>query len=743
MAEASPFVWGTGGSKDTIDNRRRMAEALLKSGSDTSPVQHWTQGLARVAQALTGAMYMRDADSALKAAQASDAADFSLLSGNGSPSGVGAPAAPSFAGGAAARTMAMPNITPEIKTGIADAATALGVSPVDLATTISYETGGTFDPTKAGPTTKWGQHRGLIQFGEPQAKQYGVDWSNPAGSQLGANGAIVAYLRDRGVKPGMSLMDIYSTINAGAPGLYGASDERAGGAPGTVADKVNSQMAGHRAKAQALFADLPAAGASPVAMETGQNGFAVPPAPAPAMNGSTFNAIASALDNKPLDPVFQTEGLAQPWFGTALQPEAPAGPQMVQAPLPPSRPTDLAMPQADMPAAGAVPAMGQLPPNPAPIIADPTKDNAGVLSGLVASEEQRKGLPSGASVASPLSAIAQALTGSPASAQAAPAQSPPTQRIAQALSAPPAASAEPVAPSAPVPSQAASVGSQQTAAALRILNSPYALPGQRAIAQAVIQKSYADPNDAILKQIQVAKGRRELEGEGAVPLTEAERKSFGIKPDQSAYKTRSGDIKFGPAGTTVNVDTKAENAEAQARGAGVGKRLNDLADDGAKASEDAVLFQRFGDILNTVKTGKSTETLEKIRQATGLALDPNTDNVQALNALIQYIGPRLRVPGSGAQSDRELGNFLASIPSLAGTPEGNRKILETMQGIIDHRKQRAGIASEWQLGDISAKEAQSRIDKLPSPFAKKEQAPVAAPDRAALEAEARRRGLIK
>ena len=95
--------------------------------------------------------------------------------------------------------MAMPNITPEMKTGIAEAATALGISPVDLATTISYETGGTFNPTQKGPTTKWGQHAGLIQFGEPQAKQYGVDWGDPARSQLGANGAIVAYLRDRGV----------------------------------------------------------------------------------------------------------------------------------------------------------------------------------------------------------------------------------------------------------------------------------------------------------------------------------------------------------------------------------------------------------------------------------------------------------------------------------------------------------------------------------------------------------------
>lgn len=137
--------------------------------------------------------------------------------------------------------------------GIRESANALGVSPVDLATVISYETAGTFDPAKRGPTTQWGQHRGLIQFGEPQARQYGVDWNDPIGSQLGAEGAVVNYLRQAGVRPGMGLLDLYSAVNAGQVGRYNASDAHNGGAPGTVRDKVNDQMAGHRAKAEKLM----------------------------------------------------------------------------------------------------------------------------------------------------------------------------------------------------------------------------------------------------------------------------------------------------------------------------------------------------------------------------------------------------------------------------------------------------------------------------------------------------------
>ena len=140
-----------------------------------------------------------------------------------------------------------------VAVGIREAAEALGIDPVDLATAISYETGGTFNPTITGPTTKWGTHKGLIQFGEVQAQEYGVNWEDPYGSQLGANGAVVKYLRDRGVQPGMGLLDIYSAINAGAPGLYDRSDAAAGGAPGTVRDKVESQMEGHYKKALALI----------------------------------------------------------------------------------------------------------------------------------------------------------------------------------------------------------------------------------------------------------------------------------------------------------------------------------------------------------------------------------------------------------------------------------------------------------------------------------------------------------
>lgn len=144
----------------------------------------------------------------------------------------------------------------KIRDGINQLAARMGIKPSILGTVISYETAGTFDPKKKGPTTKWGQHRGLIQFGEPQAKKYGVDWNDPINSQLKPGGAIERYLKDAGVKPGMELAQVYSAINAGGvkPSDMKKSDAHAGGMPGNVLDKVASaEMRQHAAKAEGFL----------------------------------------------------------------------------------------------------------------------------------------------------------------------------------------------------------------------------------------------------------------------------------------------------------------------------------------------------------------------------------------------------------------------------------------------------------------------------------------------------------
>lgn len=127
-----------------------------------------------------------------------------------------------------------------IKWGAAE----LGVDPVDLATAISYETLGKFSTSIQGG--KGGRYLGLIQFGPEEQRQFGVHRGQSTLEQMKS---VVAFMKARGLKPGMGLLDIYSTINAGSPGHYNRSDR-----PGyTVARHVQEMaQSRHRKNAEAI-----------------------------------------------------------------------------------------------------------------------------------------------------------------------------------------------------------------------------------------------------------------------------------------------------------------------------------------------------------------------------------------------------------------------------------------------------------------------------------------------------------
>lgn len=68
------FTWGEGGRRMTPEDialERKLAAQQMQGGADYSPVQSWTQGLARMSQGLIGGMQMADArkDSEANAAQ--------------------------------------------------------------------------------------------------------------------------------------------------------------------------------------------------------------------------------------------------------------------------------------------------------------------------------------------------------------------------------------------------------------------------------------------------------------------------------------------------------------------------------------------------------------------------------------------------------------------------------------------------------------------------------------------------
>jgi hypothetical protein len=167
---------------------------------------------------------------------------------------------------------------------------------------------------------------------------------------------------------------------------------------------------------------------------------------------------------------------------------------------------------------------------------------------------------------------------------------------------------------------------------------------------------------------------------------------------------------------TQNNNQSAETAEAQARGRGIGDRMNGIVGDLDTARQDALVTQQLAQAMSNIEPGARTAALNALRERTGIAIDPNAAQVQAAEALVNYMGPRLRVPGSGAQSDRELQNFLSSLPSIRGTAEGNELVIRTIGGLNQYRVARGQIAQDWQAGRIDASEAFRRMDALPDPF---------------------------
>ncbi|MBB6425171.1 hypothetical protein [Sphingopyxis sp. JAI128] len=91
-----PFIWGQGGRRMTPEDiARERALAARQMQSDYSPVQHWSQGLGRVADNVLGALRDRKAQKAADANAADGRRIAELLTQPPSEPGYGQPAASS------------------------------------------------------------------------------------------------------------------------------------------------------------------------------------------------------------------------------------------------------------------------------------------------------------------------------------------------------------------------------------------------------------------------------------------------------------------------------------------------------------------------------------------------------------------------------------------------------------------------------------------------------------------------
>jgi len=725
---AAPFVWGSGGERLTpeqVERKRKVAELLAKQGGDYSPIQHWTQGAARVAQALVGGWEDRKASEAEKANAAEDR---SLLAGllggmTGAPAAAASSPSAATADPSAAVTATPAALAPVFTSKEAQ----YGLPANYLAQTAKIESN--FNPTAANPNSS---ARGLFQFVNGTAKDYGLEnpmdpiASTDAAARLAADNK-ATLTRALGREPtagelylahqqgGGGASRLLANPNARAIDIVGADAVRLNGGnanmtAGEFARRWTSKLAANEA-------DMPALGAVPAEAQSAPAGFAVPPGeqPSPAMTAQTFNAIATG--DQPLDPAFQAEGVAQPWMGTAIPPQAAQPPMVAQAPMPPPRP-------ADLPAPGAVEAIGQMPPQAAPqpqMMPDLSNSPDGGMRQLqVISEQARQGQPQAPQAPmNPLERVTAAFTGGQARAPAA-AQNPAVAAVAKAVAQNPG---DPI---------------------VQALTSPYASESTKKVAMALLVKKIEGDNKA---PIAVGKDQRLVDRNGRVILDRDRNASdvkrslvpvYGTDAEGNTVLLQPGEDGTAPAmklppGVKVSngiekIDTGTEIILRDKRsGQVVGREVKNIAGAEAAKVEGKAAGEAKVDMPGAIaKAEESLATIEAIRNhpgrnqfgATGWGSQlpiigdgaPGTKGRDFVGLVEQMKGKAFleafsQLKGGGAISEGEGAKATAAIARLdrAQSKEGFDAALKDLEDVI-----RGGIDRARAKGGVNAPAVQPK-----------------------------------
>ncbi len=218
---------------------------------------------------------------------------------------------------------------------------------------------------------------------------------------------------------------------------------------------------------------------------------------------------------------------------------------------------------------------------------------------------------------------------------------------------------------------------------------------------------------------QFAKPREETR-----PLTDPrERAAKGIQPtDTNPYQVDAkGEVKpINPQPFAVNVNQQQESEYKKEAGGLTAKRHNEYVKQAGESREISADIGALRDIGSRIpggtgKTAEITAALGPYAEALGIKIDGLGD-MQAYNAIVSKMQPRMRVAGSGATSDYEMGTFLKAIPSLGKTPEGNKIIEDVTDSLHQHRLVVGEIAGQALDGTISPSEADKKIRALPDPM---------------------------
>jgi hypothetical protein len=190
------------------------------------------------------------------------------------------------------------------------------------------------------------------------------------------------------------------------------------------------------------------------------------------------------------------------------------------------------------------------------------------------------------------------------------------------------------------------------------------------------------------------------------------------KPELSPMDFITAVKRSGAMTNSVVIDQKAESAFSSKAAESQVKRYNDIVESGFSAKAMRSDLDTLRDLRSRFETGKAAEiksALGPYAEALGVKVD-NLSDIQAYDAIIAKLAPRMRPAGSGATSDFEMQQYLKALPTLGKTPEGNAILDGTMQALQQHQERAAEIASKALNGEIDRKQAEKELRDLPDPM---------------------------
>lgn len=206
----------------------------------------------------------------------------------------------------------------------------------------------------------------------------------------------------------------------------------------------------------------------------------------------------------------------------------------------------------------------------------------------------------------------------------------------------------------------------------------------------------------------------------------------------------------------------ANNSFDKTGGAERAKQAQSMQSNAIKASEFSGTVQALAAALDGYGGGPMTEFQGKIGHYLPESEYGKIASVQnVVDSLRTKLATTVRASGSGATSDFEMKSYLASIPGLINTPNGRKMMAEVAERMAEREAVASDIyqslaekgpvkIAEWrkavraQVGDLlTPEEIRQMREGMTAPAPAPVGSTAAQPSRQELEAEARKRGLLK